>query len=66
MENKLMTENQNTEKRRNFFKYLGAGAIGTSVLSLLPFKFGNSAEMIDNTENKKIKVSIHPSAVKRG
>lgn len=65
-EKSLISENKDIEKRRNFFKYLSAGAISTSVLGLLPFKFGKNAESNDNNENNKIKVSIHPSAVKRG
>ncbi|MCX6146747.1 MAG: hypothetical protein NTW25_05790 [Candidatus Kapabacteria bacterium] len=66
MENKLMTENQNTEKRRNFFKYLGASAISTSVLGFLSFKLSDKTKIANISDDKKIKVSIHPSAVKRG
>lgn len=46
--------------RRKFFSRVGMGALGLTLLSSFPFKlFAKEKNM------KKIKVKIHPSAVKR-
>ncbi len=49
--------------RRSFFSTFGKGAVITAVAAALPTKFISSVERVSKKE--KIKIVIHPSAVKR-
>lgn len=56
MENKKLKN-----ERRRFFSLLGKGALGLSLISILPkFIFGQS-----NNKSDLVKIKIHPSAIKR-
>lgn len=46
--------------RRKFFSRIGMGTFGVAVFSSFPFKL-----LAKEHKNKKVKVLIHPSAVKR-
>ena len=49
--------------RNKFFGTIGKGTLVAAVISFIPFKiFSNLSKA---SERKKIKVSIHPSAIKR-
>ena len=49
--------------RKIFFEKIGKGVFVAAVASVIPFKFITSVTKASS--NKKIKVTIHPSAVKR-
>ncbi len=49
--------------RKKFFGMIGIGAVAAFMLSSVPLKFAKS--MVRNSKRKNIRVSIHPSAVKR-
>jgi len=49
--------------RKIFFEKIGKGVFVAAVASIIPFKFFTS-NGITSTKNK-IKIKIHPSAVKR-
>ena len=52
----------NTFNRKKFFEKIGKAAVVVGLASMLPIKiFGTKKNRI----NQKIKVNIHPSAVKR-
>ena len=53
--------NSNKIKRRNFFVYLGAGALGALALTKLPFKLLQQKYKAETS----IKVQTNPYAVKR-
>jgi hypothetical protein len=48
--------------RKKFFERTGKAFLFTALASLLPVKIFSSKKTLD----KKVKVNIHPSAVKRG
>ena len=50
-------------KRKSFFLYLGASALGVYSLTKFPFKFVQSK--FTSSGKKNIKVKINPLAVKR-
>ena len=54
-------------KKRNFFKVMGASAVGLSMTSLLNVKNATAKQVTDNSNNsdRKIEVKIHPQSVKR-
>jgi len=47
--------------RKRFFQNLGKGALFVALLKAFPLKFFNNV----NRNAKKVKVKIHPSAIKR-
>ncbi len=47
--------------RKNFFGNVGMGLLFIGLMKNLPFKFLNNIKR----NSKKIKVTIHPSAIKR-
>ena len=49
--------------RRNFFGTLGKGAVLAATATVLPIKLISSVNKVSKKE--KIKIAIHPSAVKR-
>jgi len=49
--------------RKKFFSILGIGVLAVTAASLLPFKLFKSPVKVIRGE--KIKIAIHPSAVKR-
>ncbi|MFH1197335.1 MAG: hypothetical protein V1720_16675 [bacterium] len=56
----MKEETKNESGRRNFFKKLSLGILGAFVIGYLPFKF-----LKRSNHSNKIKIQIHPSAVKR-
>jgi len=48
-------------ERRSFFKRIGFGLTGVTILSSLPYKLFAKT----NRERKKVNVQIHSSAIKR-
>jgi hypothetical protein len=50
-------------KRRNFFYYIGAAAVGSFVLSKFPFNF--LKKNLSTKSHSSIKVTENPFAVKR-
>jgi len=53
-------ENMN---RTKFFGTLGKGAVAAAITAAIPFKFFSILSKV--SRQKKIKVVVHPSAVKR-
>lgn len=49
--------------RNKFFTTLGIGALVASITTVIPFKFFSNLSKA--SRQKKIQVSVHPSAVKR-
>ncbi len=54
-------------KKRNFFKIMGASAVGLSMTSLLNVKKADAKQVnrVSNNSDSKIEVKIHPQSVKR-
>jgi hypothetical protein len=52
-------------KRREFFSRMGKGFAGILLLNALPMKSFWKKDKVTNESNKKIKVLVHPLAVKR-
>jgi len=61
----LIEETQKMKKigRKNFFSTIGKGSIIAAIGSLLPLKYFTS--VVKNSNQNKIKIELHPSAVKR-
>ncbi len=59
--NSSSTNDPKKIKRRNFFVYLGAGALGALALTRLPFKFIQEKYKAETG----VKVKANPYAVKR-
>lgn len=59
--NSINLGNSKKIKRRNFFVYLGAGALGAIALTKLPFKLFQQKLKAEAS----IKVKVNPYAVKR-
>ncbi|MFA7228982.1 MAG: hypothetical protein WC061_08100 [Melioribacteraceae bacterium] len=53
----------NTIDRKSFFSMLGKGSVAAAIASVLPVKFLTAA--VNSSDPKKVKIEIHPSAVKR-
>lgn len=59
--NKMKNDKSNKIERKKFFRTIGLSAVGLGLVSILPIRsFGKVKNGI-----KKVKVNIHPSAVKR-
>lgn len=54
-------------KKRNFFKVMGASAVGLSMTSFLNVKKATAKQVTESSNNsdRKIEVKIHPQSVKR-
>ena len=57
----MIENSKNKIERRNFFKRIGFGLTGATILSSIPYKLFVKA----NRERKKVNVNIHSSAIKR-
>lgn len=53
----------NKINRKKFFGTVGKNAFIAAIASAIPYKFFSS--VIKASDKKKIKVAVHPSAVKR-
>lgn len=54
------------KNRRGFFKMLGLGAVGASIASVNPVKsLSKSLKSNHTNRESKVKVNIHPNAIKR-
>ncbi len=49
--------------RNKFFGAIGKGVIATAITAALPIKFFSNVSK--TTRQEKIKVAVHPSAIKR-
>ncbi len=60
-------ENEMNNKKRNFFKVMGASAVGLSMTSLLGVTKTNAKQVSNGSNNsdRKFEVKIHPQSVKR-
>ena len=63
--NSTGSENKNKIKRRNFFYYIGAAALGTVVFTKFPFNLLKRTSLESSGRNSSIKVTENPFAVKR-